>query len=68
MYYFATINYTKVQFDDSSWHNSYKEEPKNVNYKSIGDEHAVKKSRKINFKNNNFVLFIVVYKTFKYYV
>lgn len=63
IYYFTMVNYTKVQFSDNSRHNNDEEDPKNVNQKSIINEFAAKKSRKMYF-----ILFIIVYLTFKYYV
>lgn len=43
IYYFAVVNYTKVQYDDTSRYNNDDQEFENVDYECIVDEFAGKK-------------------------
>lgn len=62
------VNYTEAQFGNSSRHNNYGEEPENLNRENILDKFAPKIDLVKLVSNHNFILFIVVYVTFKYYV
>lgn len=68
IYNFAVVNYTEVQFGNSSWYNNYGEEPENVNHENIVDKFAPKIDSVKLVSNHNFILFIVIYVAFKYYV
>lgn len=57
---YAVVNHVKHQFGDSSWRNSYEQQPENVVYQSIEGEFA----RKLII-NNSFCF--VVYVTYEYH-
>lgn len=57
MYYFTVVNYTKIQFGNSSRHKSYGEKPVNVNYETVIDKFPSKKNIKTNFKLHFYFIF-----------
>lgn len=54
IFYFAVVNYIKIQFGYNSRQNSIKE-AENINYKSIMNKFAAKKKPGKIIVNNNFI-------------